>query len=42
MCNSDTENIENFIMCKECGIDILNIDWKDIYGNNFENLKPSC
>ena len=37
MCNSDTENIEHFIMCKEYGIDLLNINWKEVYGNNFEN-----
>ena len=37
MCNLDTENIEHFMMCKEYGIGILNIDWKEIYENNFEN-----
>ena len=37
MCDLDTENIEHFMMFKEYGIGILNIDWKEIYENNFEN-----
>ena len=37
MCKLDTENIEHFMMCKEYGIGILNIDWKEIYEIFFEN-----